>query len=225
MAFKGQLYGKLKIASVSTGKYVMPFLLSDFMSANPAIELVLDVNNRQKVLESLESNALDFALVSVLPEKLKIDKITLMSNDLYVIANKSFDVEKNLTIENLFTTNPLIYREQGSATRSAMEQFLDKNNMLRIKKIELTSNEAVKQAVLAGLGISVMPIIGIKNELASGDLKIISLPAFPIISAWNLIWLKNKKFSPVAQKYFDYLTENKNKLIDKNFGWIATIHK
>lgn len=54
MAFKGQLYGKLKIASVSTGKYVMPFLLSDFMSANPAIELVLDVNNRQKVLESLE---------------------------------------------------------------------------------------------------------------------------------------------------------------------------
>lgn len=148
-----------------------------------------------------------------------------MSNDLYVIANKSFDVEKNLTIENLFTTNPLIYREQGSATRSAMEQFLDKNNMLRIKKIELTSNEAVKQAVLAGLGISVMPIIGIKNELASGDLKIISLPAFPIISAWNLIWLKNKKFSPVAQKYFDYLTENKNKLIDKNFGWIATIHK
>lgn len=220
MAFKGQLYGKLKIATVSTGKYVMPYFLSDFMKTNPAVDLVLDVNNRKKVTESLENNEVDFALVSVSPNDLKTDKIELMSNDLYIVANKNFEVHTDLSPQKLFTDNPVIFRENGSATRVAMENFLERNKIINRKKMELTSNEAVKQAVVAGLGISIMPIIGLKNELAMGDLQIIGLPNFPIVSMWSLVWLKNKKFSPVAQKYFDFILDKKTELVNEHFGWI-----
>jgi DNA-binding transcriptional LysR family regulator len=93
-----------------------------------------------------------------------------------------------------------------------MEDFIDKRNLDGIKKIELTSNEAVKQAVIAGLGISIMPKIGLRNELKSGDLKILKMKGLPIVTHWNLIWLKGKKLTQVAKSYLDYLEENKSEI-------------
>lgn len=86
--------------------------------------------------------------------------------------------------------------------------------------MELTSNEAVKQAVIAGLGYSIMPLIGIKNELDRGDLQIIPVKGFPIKSTWNLIWLKNKNFSPAALSYLEHLQKEKNKIIKERFKWL-----
>jgi DNA-binding transcriptional LysR family regulator len=105
-----------------------------------------------------------------------------------------------------------IYREPGSATRFSMEGFLEKKSVDGLKKFELTSNEAVKQAVIAGLGISIMPKIGLRNELKSGDLKILKMKELPIITHWNLIWLKGKKLSQVARSYLEYLEQNKAKI-------------
>ena len=87
LAYKGQLSGRLKISIVSTGKYIMPQFLSGFLKLNPDIELLLDVTNKAKVIESLENNEVDFSLVSVLPEKLAIDKVELMQNKLFLIGN------------------------------------------------------------------------------------------------------------------------------------------
>ena len=87
MAFKGQLTGRLKISVVSTGKYVIPYFLSDFLKQNQGVELLLDVTNKTKVLKNLENNEVDFSLVSVLPETLQIEKIELMPNTLYLVAN------------------------------------------------------------------------------------------------------------------------------------------
>ena len=113
----------------------------------------------------------------------------------------------------------MIYREKGSGTRHVMERYLIKNDIKIIKKMELTSNEAVKQAVLAGLGYSIMPLIGIKNELESKQLKIIPVKGFPIQSTWNLIWLKDKKLSPVAAAYLNYIQSEKQKIIHEKFTW------
>ena len=218
-AFKGQLSGRLKISIVSTGKYVMPYFLSDFMKQNKGVDLIMDVTNKSSVIESLEMNEVDFALVSVLPKKLKVDKVTLMQNKLFFVASSGLELNKKLTGKNLFENFPLIYREQGSATRNAMETFITKNKFLVNKKMELTSNEAVKQAVLSGLGCSVMPLIGIKNELKNNELKIISVKGLPIRSEWNLIWLKAKNLSPVALAYLDFLNLEKDRLINKKFTW------
>ena len=204
LAHKGQLAGRLKISVVSTGKYVMPFFLTDFLKQHEGIELILDVTNKAKVLESLEKNEVDFSLVSVLPDNMQIEKIELMQNKLYVVSNTKQKFKNKIYDKTIFEMLPLIYREQGSGTRQTMEKFIQNNDLPVRKKMELTSNEAVKQAVIAGLGCSIMPLIGIKNELHNGELQIIPVKGFPIKSVWNLIWLKGKNHSPVAQSFLNY---------------------
>lgn len=220
MAFKGQLTGRLKISVVSTGKYVMPYFLGDFIRKNPGIELKLDVTNKAMVVNSLDENEIDFALVSILPEALQVESVELMENKLFLVAGRDFEISGTIAGKQIFERITLIYREVGSGTRLTMERYLRNNNVPVTKKLELTSNEAVKQAVIAGLGCSIMPLIGIKNELKNGDLKIVEVEGLPIVTNWNLIYLKNKKFSPVAESYFEYIKEEKNRIIKENFHWV-----
>ncbi len=219
LEFKGLLSGKLKISIVSTGKYVMPYFLSDFLKINDNIELKLDVTNKSMVLESLNNNDVDFSLVSVLPKEHNIESMPLMENKLFLIGNKNAPKYKGEDSKTIFEKLPLIYREKGSGTRGVMENYFEKMQISMKKKMELTSNEAVKQAVLAGLGNSVMPIIGLKNELMSGDLQIIPIAEFPITTNWQLIWLKNKKLSPVAKAYLEYTQNNLDRIVTEHFDW------
>jgi DNA-binding transcriptional LysR family regulator len=216
--YNGSLTGTLKIASVSTGKYVIPYFLSSFLKENENIELRLDVSNKWKVVETLEKNETDFALVSVLPKQLQLNKIELMPNLLFMVGNTELVNEKKLVNKPILEKLPLIYREEGSATRIAMENFIEKNKIKVRKKIQLTSNEAVKQAVIAGIGYSIMPMIGIKNELKNKQLQIIPVKGLPLKSTWNIVWLKNKKLSPVANAFIKKIELEKLKVIDKYFG-------
>lgn len=219
LAHKGQLTGRLKISVVSTGKYVMPYFLSDFLKQHEGIELMMDVTNKLRVVESLEKNEVDFSLVSVLPDNLQVNKTELLQNKLYVVSNTKQKFKNKLYDKSIFEMLPLIYREQGSGTRQTMEKFIQKNNLPVRKKMELTSNEAVKQAVIAGLGCSIMPLIGIKNELQNGELQIIPVKGFPIKSVWSLIWLKGKKHSPLAMSFLNYLKNEKTAIVRDRFDW------
>lgn len=219
-AFKGQLSGKLKIAIVSTGKYVMPHFLADFLAMHEGIELKLDVTNKSGVLNSIENNEVDFALVSVLPDNLDIHNVELMSNQLFLIGNTAQVFEDKFYEQQLLQELPIIYREQGSGTRYTMEQFFKANELQVKKKFELSTNEAVKQATIAGLGYSVLPLIGIRNELQSKILQIIKVKGFPITTSWNLIWIKNKNFSPIAKAYLDFIKNQKESIIHDRFGWL-----
>ncbi len=219
MAYKGQLAGRLKISVVSTGKYVIPYFLSDFLKQHQGIELVLDVTNKARAVESLEKNEVDFSLVSVLPAHLQTEQIELMQNKLYLVCNTDQKFSDKVYDKTIFESLPLIYREAGSGTRLVMERFIEENNLPVRKKMELTSNEAVKQAVIAGLGCSIMPLIGIRNELNMGDLQIIPVAGFPIKSIWNLVWMKNKKFSLVASSFLEYIQQEKDMIIKDKFGW------
>ncbi len=219
-AYKGILSGVLKLSVVSTGKYVMPYYLSEFMNSSPGIELEMDVTNRSKVITSLRNNEIDFALVSSIPEGININSEPLLLNKLYLVANKNLELDQNLSIKKSLINIPHIYREEGSATRNYMEDYLKKKGYLVKSKIQLTSNEAIKQAVIAGLGVSIMPLIGLKNELENGDVKIITAEGLPMISNWNLIWLNEKKMSPVASAYLDYIKIKKTVINEKQFSWI-----
>lgn len=218
-AHRGHLTGKLKLTVVSTGKYVAPYFLTDFMRQHEGVELMMDVTNKAKVIESLERNEVDFSLVSVLPENLQVDKVELMRNKLYLVGNRNRRFQRREYGREIFETVPLIYREKGSGTRHVMEKFIRRNRLPVKKKMELTSNEAVKQAVIAGLGFSIMPLIGIKNELMNGELQIIPVKGFPIQSTWYLIWLRDKKPSPVAAAYLQYLRKEKQNIIKEKFDW------
>ena len=224
MKHKGALTGTLKINSVSTGKYVIPYFLSEFLKKNENIELRLDVSNKSKVIENLEHNETDFSLVSIVPKNLQLNSIELMPNSLFLVGNEHI-LNKNTEInKSILEGLPLIYREEGSSTRMTMEKFIEKNHINVRKKLQLTSNEAVKQAVLAGIGYSIMPIIGLKNELQNNQLQIIPIKGLPIKTTWNIVWLKSKKLSPVAKAFVQELENQKAKIIDESFSWIANYH-
>lgn len=218
--YNGSLTGTLRISSVSTGKYVIPYFLADFLRENQNVDLRLDVSNKSTVLDLLEQNQSDFSLVSVLPQNMALQRIELMPNSLYLVGacNKSQQAEliKKQALEKL----PLIYREEGSATRMAMEKFIEKNRITVKKKIQLTSNEAVKQAVIGGIGFSIMPVIGLKNELENEQLQIIPIKGLPIKTSWNLIWHRKKRLSPVATAFKEYIEQHKKDIIHSNFNWI-----
>jgi DNA-binding transcriptional LysR family regulator len=217
-ALKAELSGKLKIAVVSTGKYIMPYFLSPFLREHQKVELAMDVTNKSKVLQSLLSNEVDFALVSIVPSSIAVEGISLLQNKLYLVGNKSA-INHYQSAAEFLEKSTIIFREEGSGTRQTMEAFLNKNALSVLKKIELTSNEAVKQAILSDLGYSIMPLIGIKNELQNQQLEIIPQQDLPIITNWQLIWLKDKKHSPVAKRFLEFIESEKEKIKANQFDW------
>tara|TARA_B110000503_G_scaffold140881_1_gene232943 strand:+ start:125 stop:1054 length:930 start_codon:yes stop_codon:yes gene_type:complete len=222
MAYLGHVTGTLHVSVVSTGKYVMPFFFSEFMEKYPGIQLNMDVTNKSKVVKSIERNDVDFALVSVLPKGFAIEQIRLMKNQLFLVAKKGKTGNAALQAPKDLEGVTLLFRENGSATRMAMEAYLKKQKVQVNRSMELTSNEAIKQAVLAGLGYSIMPIIGIVNELKNGELEIIDLDQLPLVTDWNLIWLKSKSLSPAAEAYLKYIEEKKEEIIKSHFSGYAT---
>jgi DNA-binding transcriptional LysR family regulator len=218
MAFKDQLLGRLKISIVSTGKYIMPYFLTDFLKTNPGVEISIDVTNREKVFQSLENNEVDFSLISTDINSPSFEYIDILENELYLVGNPlTANLNPTFAFKEFNQELPLIFRENGSGTRKVMETYLKKQGIHALKKLELMSNEAVKQAVMAGLGYSIMPMIGIKNELKNGQLSIIKRSGLPISTTWKLIWHKEKSPSPVAKAFMNYVIENKEQIKQKHF--------
>jgi DNA-binding transcriptional LysR family regulator len=212
--YKGLLAGKLKIASVSTGKYVLPYYLKGFIDENEGVDIDIDVTNRREVVLSLEKNEVDFALINVLPEHIELKEELLMPNRLYLVGDGKGDFAGD------FSALPLIHREEGSGTRLIMQRFFDLNKYNPKYRFQLRSNEAVKQAVIAGLGYSLLPLVSIKNELENGQIKIIQKEGFPIDNQWRLVYLKNKRLSPVAKAFLEYIQINKEGIVQKVFSWM-----
>lgn len=216
--YKGILTGRLKIEVASTGKYVIPYFLTGFMRKHPGVTISIDVSNKTKVVENLQSNTLDFALVSVIPQNLALERIPLMNNELYLVSpEKYLGNQKKITLRNLHLQT-LIFREHGSATHNAMTNYLNNYKVQVKRSIELVSNEAVKQAVIAGLGLSIMPLIGIRSELKMGKMEIIPIKGLPIITEWNLVYGSGKNLSPAAKALVEYIKLNKITIIEEHFS-------
>lgn len=211
--YGGLFSGKLRISTASTGKYVIPYFLSKFAQKYSGVDLLLDVANKIKAISSLKNNEIDFALVSVVPDEISVYEEILIENRLYLVG-KSHKYKKDL---------PFIFREEGSATRLAMDNYLKLGKQR--KRIELMSNEAVKQAVIAGLGYSLIPLIGMKNELMNEEMNIIPSKNLPITNSWRLIWLKSKKLSPVAKEFLNYVSEQKEHIAKTHFSWYLDFEK
>lgn len=218
-SFRNLLSGKLKISVVSTGKYVMPFFLTDFLAKNKGVELNMDVTNKSLVVKSLDENLVDFSLVSVLPDSVDVQSAELINNQLYLVGSPKLIEQYDVKSPTFFEESPIIFRERGSATRNAMEKFMKERKLYTRKKIELTSNEAVKQAVKAGLGFSIMPLIGLKNEIQNDEINIIPHAELPLTTKWNLVWLSNKQLSPIADAFLNFIKKHKDEIAHQQFEW------
>lgn len=217
LSYKGLLSGRLKVAAVSTGKYVMPYFLSGFMQQHKGIELLLDVTNKQQVVESLVKNEVDMALVTIIPERLALEAIPLMTNYFHFFG--PIHNADNIKLSDLADL-PFLNRERGSGTRITMENYLSGQGITPRNTIELTSNEAIKQAVLAGLGYSIMSVFGWKNEYLAKRINTINMPGMPLTNTWHLVWNKGKAHSPVARAFLDYIQNQKESIIKREFSWV-----
>lgn len=217
---KNRLSGRVKFSMVSTGNYVLPHFISPFRKANPDVDLVMDITNKNLVTSALENNEIDFGLVSVVPENLKLEKVELLEDKLFLVANRDYKLKGTAEPVNFIESLPLIQRESGSGIRQTTDRFALENNLKLQKFMELAGNEAIKQAVIAGLGFSFLPLMGMKNELNNGDLRIIPIENLPIRFNWNLVWMKDKNLSPAAVALLNFIRKEKEKIVQEKFTWL-----
>ncbi|MGZ5245506.1 MAG: LysR family transcriptional regulator [Flavitalea sp.] len=217
---KNRLSGRVKFSMVSTGNYVLPHFISPFRKANPHVDLTMDIANKGTVTSALENNEIDFALVSMIPGNLKLESVELLEDKLFLVANRDHKLKATIEPLNYIESLPLIHREGGSAIRQAIDQFAHDNNLKLQKFMEVSGNEAIKQAVIAGLGYSFLPLMSMKNELNNGELKIIPLEGLPLKFNWNLVWMKDKNLSPAAVALLDFIRKNKEKIVQEKFTWL-----
>ena len=215
--YKGMLTGKIKISVVSTGKYVMPYFLKPFMDQYPGVDIMLDVSNKYKVIESLQKNECDFSLVSIVPEDMSLEKHELMENKLYLAG--SVDNKLKVKTPNDLKKLTLLFREEGSATRKAMIDYLNKYDITPMKSMTLVSNEAIKQAINAGLGFSIVPLIGLRTALESEKIRIYPMKGLPIVTKWNLIYNRNKKLTPAQKEFVRFTNLHREQVVKEHFSW------
>ena len=209
---KGLQRGRLKISVASTANYFAPQLLANFSQRFPTVTVSLDVTNRQALLAQLANNEMDMAIMGQPPEGLDLVAESFMENPLVVIApvKHALAAEKGIPLERLQSETFLV-REQGSGTRSAMERFFNQHGIQFQAGMEMSSNEAIKQAVQAGLGLGILSLHTIGLELETNRLKVLDVKGFPIMRHWYVVHRKDKRLSTVAQAFKVFLlTEAKS---------------
>lgn len=205
---QGLKQGKLKLATITTTKYFMPRAIAPFCQLYPGVDVALEITNHERLLERLSENLDDLYIISKIPDRLDVVLHPFLENPLVVIAPKTHPLarEKNIPISKL-QNEPFIMRERGSGTRDAVEQLFNKHGISVKVRLELGGNEAIKQAIGVGLGISVLSQHTFTPEAALSGLTILDVQHFPIERHWYIIYPDNKQLSILASTFFDFLQQ------------------
>lgn len=205
---KGMKQGKLRLAVITTTKYFMPRLLGPFCQNYPGIDVSLSVTNHEGVIERLANNQDDLYVMSQLPDHIDIKSHAFLENPLVVVAPYDHPLagERNIPLRRL-AEEYFIMREPGSGTRGALQKLLDAEKLSVKVRLELGSNEAIKQAVAGGLGLSVLSRHTLLPEGANSELTILDVEGFPISRQWYVVYLAGKQLSVVANTFLDYLCD------------------
>ena len=208
---KGTRQGRLKLGVITTAKYFIPRLLGSFCQQYPGIDIALEVTNHQKLEERMLNNEDDLYIVSQPTEDLDLCWEPFAENPIVVIARKDHPLAgiPNIPINRL-NDEPFIMRETGSGTRQAVQRLFTEHQVSVRTRLELGSNEAIKQAIAGGLGISALS----KHTLISdaGELTILDIQEFPIPRHWYVSYLAGKQLSIIAEAFREYLLLNSEKM-------------
>ena len=198
-ALKGYTRGKLRVALVSTAKYFVPRFLGSFCKRYPEIDVSMEVLNRDGVVARLRNNLDDLYVMSVPPEDLDLVDEVFMTNPLVVICASGTPLakQKSLTLAEL-SGQRFILREEGSGTRMAVDNCFKKLKFRPDLRLELGSNEAIKESVAGGLGISVISIHALHGNAKEHGVSVLNVAGFPVQSHWHVVHPKGKKLSPIA---------------------------
>jgi LysR family transcriptional regulator, low CO2-responsive transcriptional regulator len=223
---KGTKQGKLKLAVITTAKYFIPRLLGSFCQKYPGIDVELKVTNHQEVKERMLNNEDDLYIISNPHKDIELKIQAFLDNPLVVVGKKEHYLanKKNIAIEKL-NNSMFIMREKGSGTREAIHELFNQHNVSVKVKLELGSNEAIKQAIAGGLGISILSEHCLISEGISGELTVLDFQHFPIKRRWFVAHLTGKKLSVIAETFLNYLLEESPKMAFPKSSILAQIMK
>jgi DNA-binding transcriptional LysR family regulator len=203
---KGLGQGKLTLSVVNTANYFTPQLLATFCAQHPNINVILQVANRDAVLKQLADNSTDLAIMGKPPEGLDISAESFLENPLVVIAATNHKLAKLKQVQFAqLAEETFLSREQGSGTRSAMERVFSQHNIQPRISMEMETNEAIKQAVQAGMGLGILSLHSIELELETKRLAMLNVEYFPLLRHWFVAHRSNKRLSSAATAFKAFL--------------------
>jgi DNA-binding transcriptional LysR family regulator len=211
--------GELAISAVSTAKYHVPKLLAEFRRERPGLKVRLSVNNREQVVRELAENAVDLAIMGTPPRGLDTVAVAFARHPLAIIAapDHALARKRRLALARLAAETFLI-RERGSGTRRAMERVFAARGFRPRETIEISSNETIKQAVMAGMGVSFLSLHTVGLELAAKRLAVLDVAGTPVMREWYVIHRERKRLSPVAAAFKTFLVERGARAIEQALG-------
>lgn len=203
---KGMKQGRLRISAVTTTKYFMPRILGPFCAEYPGIDISLEVLNRDRLLERLFRNEDDMYIMGVPPDELDVEAEPFLDNHLVVLAPANHPLAQRKRIPlNALGKEAFLVRERGSGTRMTIERLFKERNIPLNVKMELGSNEAIKQAVVGGLGLALLSESTLKFDSGQKELTTLNVQGFPIKRAWYVVRPKGKSMSVVAETFLQFL--------------------
>ena len=211
--------GNLTIGMVSTAKYFLPRLLAQFRQEHSGIEIKLVVGNREQLVQMLQGNEVDIAVMGRPPTELATRAEPFAAHPHMFVAPTDHPLLKvgHPTTEHLRPYS-FILRERGSGTRAAMEKFMNSQRLEPRVVMEMTSNETIKQAVMAGMGLSFLSLHTLGLELEHGLIAVLDVEGTPIVRAWNVVHTLSKMLSPAAEAFRYFMLENAESHLAQQYG-------
>ena len=211
---KGVERGKLHLTMASTANYFAPQLIAAFKSLFPRAEITLDVTNRAGLVDAVEYNHTDMAIMGKPPSGHHLKGIPFIDNPLVVIAAPTHPlVQKQPILLADLADEPFIVREKDSGTRMAVERFFNRHNLELIAGMEMNRSEAIKQAVMAELGLGIVSLHTIEMELALKRLVVLEVEDFPIKRQWHIVYREGKRFAAIPEAFKTFVLEQAEDLL------------
>ncbi|MEK6750437.1 MAG: LysR family transcriptional regulator [Pseudomonadota bacterium] len=213
----GIIQGTLQISAVTTAEYFAPRMLGEFRARHPGVSVSLQISHRDRVIERMRENLDDLYILGHTPQDVDVEAIAFMDNPLIVVASAHHPLAGRKKIPSIALANEtFIMRERGSDTRLSIERYLAAHSIQpRIGMELLGSNEAIKQAVIGGLGIAVMSRFALAYEIALGHVTILDVVGFPINLDWQIMYPKGKQLSVVARAFCDFMVAECREIFSK----------
>ncbi|MGH8137264.1 MAG: LysR substrate-binding domain-containing protein [Steroidobacteraceae bacterium] len=225
-AMRGLKRGVLKLGAVSTAKYFAPSLLSAFTPAYPEVTIKFGVGNREDIIKQMAANEIDLVIMGRPPRELDTIAEPFAKHPLIIIAPPEHPLaaKRRIQLKQLAAQQFLI-REEGSGTRASMEHVFRERHVPFRVSMEVSSNETIKQAVMAGMGISFISAHTVGLELAARKLVSLDVVGLPIVRDWYVIHLREKRLSPIAAAFRSFLLEHGGQIIHKAIGDLPRVRR
>ena len=216
---RGAESGRITIGMVSTAKYFLPRLLAKFRAQHRGVEMRLAVGNREQLVRQLHDKEVDLAVMGRPPRELDTRAEPFAAQPHGVVASPEHPLAKRHGIPpSELASEEFIVREPGSGTRAAMEHFFREHHLSPPQVMEMTSNETIKQAVIANMGLAFLSLHTAGLELATGQLAVLDIVGLPLERRWHIVNIRGKPLSPAAEALRDFVLEQGEALIAAQFA-------